>query len=1152
MRHDLSSLERALRAATDRHGVLRVLERLGYARLDGGPGSSPVGGGSDGGSRADGAGMPEAAAPGGRPLAAGGGILVVLRIEGGAGNGGRPDADRVRAALGRVPGRPRLLVLADPGFERITFGSTGLDGRARWITVRRGEPRRSEVEAVAELEVRPGDAATTTLLRTQRALDRSALTRRFFRDFRVQRDAIAAAWRGLPADAQEDREQLALLLLSRLMFLYFLQRDGILAGERDFMARLARRWAAGGGSGGPGRAPGGGATRATFFRAVLQPLFFAALNTRPDRRPHAALRLGALPYLNGGLFERHPLERRYAELDLPDAASLGSFDALLERYRFGHEMPSEEGTNLGVDPEMLGRVFENLMAADRRGRTGTFFTPARVVDGLVLRSLQGYLAGQPGMDWRAAGLLVRESASETGYATRRRASEAVRRGADTDAAVREAGRRALPALREVRVLDPACGSGAFLLGSLQALVRLRCRLGDGEDAAGVRRELVARGLHGVDLQADAALLCALRLWLALSVARDDGVVEPLPNLDRQVRQGDALLDPLDLAASGDAGAIVWRAAALDARVRRARRALHALGRRYVHVGPETRRQLSRRLARAERRLARRWLAAALERVEQERRATVARAGTPDLFGGAHRQAGDERLAQLDRMRAELDRLAELLAEAGALPFFSFDLHFPATDGRGFQLVLSNPPWVRSHRWPASLTRLIRSRFEVCGAPAGGGRRRGGGQVDMAALFLERGLTLLEERGVLGMLVPSKTMRSMAGAGARSLLMRCARLLLLQDYGLDHRALFRADTFAASVVARKLTPGGSDGPTPATACVRVALHRRSGRPLRFSTSLEQLPLDATDPRSPWVIAPPAVRRALRSMQAAAPSLSKREDLRIRRGVMTGANDVFVFEAAEPKLGDLARVQSRESGRVLVEIESLCPLVRGTDIRAFTVQPSAFLAWCHDDQTGAPRPPRPLMARYLARHVRRLRARAGWRPGLPDGAIFRLDRAALGHRVAWRDLARRLEAAWLPPRLTAGLGTPRPLLALNTVYYIGGDRTSCMLLSALLNALPARVFTRTIAERAKDAHFRFFAWTVGALPLPRLSPADEDGRALLRLAESAHEAGGVSPEAARELDERACRLYALDRPARRALRAFDLWLDEAARPAAQEEP
>src|SRR5207247_1174461 len=106
-----------------------------------------------------------------------------------------------------------------------------------------------------------------------------------------------------------------------------------------------------------------------------------------------------------------------------------------------------------------------------------------------------------------------------------------------------------PDLRGLTVLDPAVGSGAFLLGALEELTRLRRAGGEGPPGT-VRRDVLARSLYGVDLKLTAVRLAELRLWLALvadEAETDLTRIAPLPNLDGHVRQGDALIDPLALA-----------------------------------------------------------------------------------------------------------------------------------------------------------------------------------------------------------------------------------------------------------------------------------------------------------------------------------------------------------------------------------------------------------------------------------------------------------------------------------------------------------------------------------------------------------------------------------------------------------------------------
>ncbi len=1079
--------------------------------------------------------------------------------------------------------RPRLFLFASPGYRRLAFASAGLEGEVRQLFVDRLRPRQTDLETLAEMAAREGEGGVALALRHARALDRTRVTRRFFADFRAARARVAGAWRGLARGDASARAQLALLFLSRLMFLYFLQRQGHLAGAPDYLPGLLRRWQRGdvrNGGGSPGTstptaAAGRRDVHATFFRSVLQPLFFGALNTRPEARDAEARALGPLPYLNGGLFERHGLERRHPHLDLPDAAVAAVFDELLERYRFTTREASQAAVDgaqdLGIDPEMLGRVFEGLMAPERRGATGTFYTPARVVDRLVRESL-------------AAGLGTRAALDPE------RAAAVVERGEVAGLTAHERARLAA-ALRELRVLDPACGSGAFLVGALSRLARIRTALAGPEvDVRALRREIVAKCLHGVDLQEDAALLCALRLWLALAAgpsrgggavaagpsrgagaappagprtAALDPVVPPLPNLDRRIRQGDALLDPLDLLSAGPAGG-AWRGAAVDGRVRAAVAAMRPLGERYLTADPAERPALRRGLAAAETELATAWTLAVEARLRARLRELRADALARDLFGGvpASARQAEAEAAVAARWMAEVEATRASLADKGALPFFSFGVHFAEGGTGGFDLILSNPPWVRARRWPAAVGRLVRTRYEVCRAPgwrpgaaAAGAPAAAGGQIDLALLFLERALGLLAPGGTLGMVLPAKALRSLYGAGGRRLLVRGTRLVAIEDHSLDQRSIFRADAFAATVVAVRAGADtgrgggalGAGGPTRVSA-VRVTMVRRDVAPLRFAVSQDELPLVPGDVDAPWLLAPPEALAALRRMQAAGPPLTAGTGLRVRRGIVTGANDVLLVPHAEAKLGGLARIralgarnQAAPAFQAMIEADALRPLVRGAGIEAWSYRAAGHLVWTHDDESAAPHPPPPRAARYLARHDAALRARSGWHPALPDGAVFRVTPDTLRPKVAWHDLSDTLKAVALPARVRGVDGRERPLIPLNTVYFIPvDDAATAQLLAAYMNSLPVRTFARAVAERAKDARFRFFAWCVAMIPLPDRWSRGPAAARLLALSAEAHRAGCLAPERAAELDRLVAASYRLEPEHVQALAHFDAWL------------
>ncbi len=1050
-------------------------------------------------------------------------------------------ARMARGIRARDVARQHLFLVAGVAYRRILLACFGLEGELRHLTIERANVRRTDVEALDEMVAAEREGGLALAVRYARALDRSRVTRQFFDDFAGRRARVAVAWTGLPKDARADREQLALLFQCRLMFLYFLQRRGHLAGDASYFANLWNSWRRGADRA-AGRRAKGRTKRPTFFRAVIEPLFFGALNRRPADRDAAARSLGDVPYLNGGLFERHALERRHTRLDIPDSVIGDVLDGLFERYRFTTRDAAEElidgAVDAGVDPEMLGKVFEGMMAAGRRGDTGTYYTPAAVVDRLVGRALGIYVAERARLTHERALRIIAHGATVL---------EPHERPAVKDA------------LREVRVLDLACGSGAFLLGAMSRLARLRSEL-CGAGGGDLRREIVGQSLHGVDLQADAALLCALRLWLALAIEADrsSGAVPPLPNLDRRIRQGDALLDPLDVSEGGAEGGGPDRGAALDARVRGALRVLAPAGAQYLTAEPAERERLKRRLARCERELAGAWLAALDERIARQIAEQKSVAAMRDLWGDEVPECAVARAAVpgLENRRAELRSLMDALEESGTLPFFSFRVHFAeAIDG--FDLIISNPPWVRAHRWPAAVGRLIRRRYLVCrepgwryGAALAGAPVAAGAQVDLSQLFLERSLNLLARGGVLAMMLPAKAFRSLYGAPARAMLLRETKLSAIEDHSLDQRSVFQADAFAGAVVASKTENLRSDA---SVAPVDVTMVRRGVSAIHFNVPQHELPLFAGDLQSPWLLVPESVRRALRKMQAAGPPLGTIPGLRVRRGVFTGANHVLLIREAMPRISRLCHIRAGgffDSGRettglsasyeAIVEAEGLRPLLRGCDVSAWRYRIASYVVWVHDD-TGEPGVAPPRLRRYLARHDAALRARSGLRPGRPPGTLFRVSAAALGHKVVWHDLAETLNAVAVPPTIRSPLGEQHPVVPLNTVYFIATpDAEHALLLAAYFNSLPVRTFARAIAERAKDARFRFFAWTAATLPLPANWRGQHDASVLIELSRTAHANGEIAPADAAELDRRVSNAYGLGADDVRALSDFDRWL------------
>jgi SAM-dependent methyltransferase len=636
----------------------------------------------------------------------------------------------------------------------------------------------SDAETLAALAASAGLDATTTHARWLDLLGRESLTRRFYRALDRAVDDLATTLT-VPAGSRrplpEARRALALLYASRMLFLAFLEAKGWLDGDRGFLMRVYAQCVG---------AAGG------FHHRVLRPLFFGTLNTPVSRRAPAAIRFGRIPFLNGGLFCPTPLEQRLRRVVFSDAA-LGAFVGdLLGHYRFTAREDQSTWSEAAIDPEMLGKSFEALMAPDTRRTTGAYYTPQSLVAQITEDALSHALASPEAPSAVIAALLRGECVEPTAH-------DPVRRR-----------------LRTLRVLDPACGSGAFLVHALDVLAALAGRVGDHRPPSERRRNVLARSIFGVDINPTAVWLCELRLWLSVVIENketDPGAIVPLPNLDRNVRVGDALAG----GAFGDPGRGAARGRETPSAARMAR-----LRERYSRAVGLRKREALRALDQAERNRALITLERELARVTRERLDAVTLARGRDLFGApTGREGASTTRVELRRRARSLRARIAAVRDGAALPF-AFAAHFgDVEDAGGFDLVLGNPPWVRPHAVPVVDRERLRRDFAVCrdglwarGATIARAGRGFGAQVDVAALFVERSLTVARPGGVVALLLPAKLWRCLAGGGVRRLVSEQSTILGIEDWS-DARASFDAAVYPSLVLLQRL-----ERPTPAAAVV----------------------------------------------------------------------------------------------------------------------------------------------------------------------------------------------------------------------------------------------------------------------------------------------------------------------------------------------
>jgi len=627
--------------------------------------------------------------------------------------------------------------------------------RVAALVTHRGHVVDSDAETICALAATRIESDVLTHLRWLDILDRQAIGRRFFAAFQRVVESLARSLH--PCANPDDCFQMALLYVSRLLFLSFLETKGWLDRDHQFMANAYADCMMTGGQ---------------FHNRVLTPLFFGTLNTATRNRAKRAQAFGRIPFLNGGLFARSPLERQLARASFTDEAMGSVFGDLLTRYRFTAREDTTSWSEASIDPEMLGKSFESLMASDRRRRTGAFYTPQRLVERVASSAL--------------------ECALTSDNITRDAAAAAIR-GEIPSARYRS---RLLHSVEAIRILDPACGSGAFLVYALEQISSLRLRLGDLRSLHAIRRTVLTASIFGVDVNPVAVWLCELRLWLSMAI--EDPETNPLrvtalPNIDRQIRVGDSLR-----GRDCDRRHHIPEVGGLSRMRLRYSRA----------VGPR-KKSLARALDDIERAYAINATLRSQEVLIANRKELIAAARSRDLFGTRHRTPG--LTVRLRTLRSQLTAVRaqhRALTTGSALPF-SFNTHFAdVAAGGGFDIVLGNPPWVRTHNLSVEERQRLRLEYRVFRESAwqeGAGRAAAShgfaGQVDLAALFVERSTRLTRIGGTVALIVPAKLWRSLAGGGVRSLLQRETELKEIHDLT-DAGQLFGATVYPSVIVARR--------------------------------------------------------------------------------------------------------------------------------------------------------------------------------------------------------------------------------------------------------------------------------------------------------------------------------------------------------------
>ena len=877
-------------------------------------------------------------------------------------------------------------------------------------------------------------------------------------------------------------------LLGQIVFLYFIQKKGWLGvarggrwgdGPRAFLRQLTDRAVL---------------EKRCLFDDVLEPLFYDTLAT--DRGHEAWCKdLGCrIPFLNGGLFE--PLagyDWEKTDITLPNAlftnqtrsdagdVGTGILD-VFDRYNFTVNEAEPLEQEVAIDPEMLGKVFENLIEDNRRKGLGAFYTPREIVHFMCQESLINYLDTALNRPAAAIGadtprpepemsLFVDSAEKPKARSAQEEFTEVRSRTLvpreDLEVWIRQSDqfahyaaaiaagtkgdhypkppdsiRRFAPEidvlLRDITVCDPAIGSGAFPVGMMTEIVRARLALTPWfndvaeRTAYHFKRHVIQGSIYGVDIDPGAVEIAKLRLWLSLVVDEDDvQQIKPLPNLDYKIVVGNSLLGfPFTSQR------------------------VHKIEKLKADYFDETDHDKKRKLKRE---------------IDSE---------LVQAFAASKRSLGYE---------------------------VTFDFHIYFSEvfraNKGFDVVIANPPYVR-HETISEMAPFLRQRYTVAASRA-----------DLLIFFYEEGVNLLRTGGVLTLITSNKFYRAAYGSKLRPFLTGKLQIEMLLDFG--DAPVFEAIAYASILIGTK---GHATGEHQIRACTWRPENDFSSLPqalVREGITLAQSQL-APDG---WRLESVGSNNLLEKLRKVGTPLGEYVGGKFYYGIKTGLNEAFVLTREQR---DQLIAEDRKSAKLIK------PFLRGRDVKPWVVhhQDLYLIVFPHGFHSELRNYP------AIVRHLTRFQSQ------LKDRGQCKTSRGGKeGGQHHWLELDNNPKpeylAAFTEPKMILGRFMNKPLNAFddsglfhnNALSFAPADSAS---LAAFLNNSVAWWFLCQTCTILQNGYIQAQNADNAAIPIPPATAADK--AKLTKLAERAAKAATDGDAAAvarieRDIDEIIYRLFDL---------------------------
>ena len=707
-------------------------------------------------------------------------------------------------------------------------------------------------------------------------------------------------------DDRDDVEKKVIRMITRIMFVWFIKQKELVPNrifDIEYLSTILKEF------------DPYSTTVGNYYNAILQNLFFATLNcaiedengntrkfaTSTKRDIKTLYRYAEMfsiseqevinlfsevPFLNGGLFECLDKTRyidgveqcynfdgfsrndaRFADGRYKHRAVVPNilfFEpekgllSILSRYNFTIEENSPEEQQVALDPELLGKVFENLLGAynpetkeTARNQSGSFYTPREIVNYMVDESLIAYLGNND---------FVRSLFSYDFTFDKTKSNEYL---------------KIADKLKAVKILDPACGSGAFPMGLLNRMIDILERISPNEDIYELKLSVIENCLYGCDIQSIAAQITKLRFFISLICNCEKDASKPnfgiptLPNLETNFVSANSLI----AKKKEDRQLNLFKSEEIES----IKKELHQI--RHLHFSAKSTSTKHR-----------------LREKDLDLRKKLI-----ELLSDENNFASDD-----------AKQLAEWnpYDQNAVSPFFDPEWMFGVNNG--FDIVIGNPPYIQLQNNGGELAKL----YEGCGYSTFD--RKG----DIYCLFYERGWQLLKKDGHLCYITSNKWMRAGYGEKTRDFFANKTNPLLLIDFA--GVKIFESATVDTNI----LLFSRSNNQHKTTCAITNKQNKDSVKNLSDFVRQQDIICDFSTSDS-WVILSPIEQSIKKKIEAVGTPL-KDWDINIYRGVLTGCNEAFIIDTAK-RDEIISNCQTEDERKRTAEI--IRPILRGRDIRRY---------------------------------------------------------------------------------------------------------------------------------------------------------------------------------------------------------------------------